>query len=185
MPNWCSNNISIVGNTDTIKQLWEDATSTSEENTERGLLDAMVPMPKELNGTTSPGDTPNWYSWRCDNWGVKWDVSTEGLEFVDNGDGTAVIQGWFDSPWCPPTSAYEKFADSMEGVDIEASYYEPGCDFAGFWTSWDGEECCDDLYEEYKRPAQDRSILFERLDEEWNLSEQFEEWDDAETGEAV
>jgi len=183
MPNWCSNNISIVGNTDTIKQLWEDATSTNEENTERGLLDAMVPMPEELNGTTAPGDAPNWYSWRVENWGTKWDVSTEGLEFIDHGDGTAVIQGWFDSAWSPPIGAYEKFTDAMEGIDVEASYYECGMDYAGFWNAWDGDQCLENLREQYELPHHERGELYDlymRLDDEWNLSENFEMWDDEE-----
>ena len=71
MPNWCNNSITISGSTDTLKPIWEEAQKT-------GLLNAMVPMPKELDGTTSP--TPkegvpqplvdghdNWYSWRVDN----------------------------------------------------------------------------------------------------------------------
>ena len=47
MPNWCSNSITIQGSTETIKDLWEDANQEGS-----GLLDAMVPMPKELEGTT-------------------------------------------------------------------------------------------------------------------------------------
>mgnify|MGYP003689673643 CR=1 FL=1 len=48
MPNWCSNSITISGSTDTIKQLWDDA----HVGDDFGLLNAMVPMPKELDDTT-------------------------------------------------------------------------------------------------------------------------------------
>ena len=51
MPNWCSNSITISGSTDTIKQLWDDA----HVGDDFGLLNAMVPMPKELDGTTKGG----------------------------------------------------------------------------------------------------------------------------------
>ena len=173
MPNWCNNNISISGPIETIKTIWEQATAEGEDN---GLLDAMMPMPKELNGTEGMSDGPNWYSWRVENWGTKWEVSTEGLEFTDNGDGTASIDGWFDSAWAPPIGAYENFCDMMDNCSLSASYYEPGMDFAGFWV--DGEdEYCEDLHSEYKA-GDDASDLYKRLDDEFGLSEQFEQWDE-------
>jgi len=101
MPNWCNNSITIKGSTETIKTLWEEANREGEDG---GLLNAMVPMPVELRDTTkgSNGDAVNWYDWAVANWGTKWDVSLEGLEFTDNGDGTATIEGWFDSAWAHP-----------------------------------------------------------------------------------
>jgi hypothetical protein len=176
MPNWCNNNITISGPTETIKQLWDDAQTAhvftvevdGEEVTKRefGLLNAMVPI----------GDWE--YETAVDNWGTKWDVSDEGLEIIENGDGTAEITGWFDSAWAPPIGAYEKFIEANEDCEISASYYEPGIDFAGFWNG--EEEHLDDLHEEYKQPVDERSDLFNRLDEEWGLSEQFEMWDEDE-----
>jgi hypothetical protein len=181
MPNWCSNNISIAGPTETIKAIWEDATSECG-----GLLSAMVPQPdnifrgnlgtKEREECAEQG-IPNWYDWNVSNWGTKWDVDTEGLEFTDNGDGTATIEGWFESAWAPPIEAYNTFCDDMGNCSLEASYYEPGMDFAGFYSNGD-DEYCDDLHGEYKLPEDERSDLYNRLDEEWGLSEQFEQWDE-------
>jgi len=120
MPNWCNNSITIQGSTDTIKTLWDEANREGS-----GLLNAMKPMPKELEDTTSP--TPedsnqpkidghdNWYSWRVANWGCKWDVDSDGLEYTDNHDGTASISGWFESPWAPPIEAYNTFVEDMDG----------------------------------------------------------------------
>jgi hypothetical protein len=176
MPNWCNNNITISGPTETIKQLWDDAQTAhvytvevdGEEITKRefGLLNAMAPI----------GDWE--YGTAVDTWGTKWDISDEGLEFIDNGDGTAEITGWFDSAWAPPIGAYEKFCDDMDNCEISASYYECGMDFAGFWHGM--EEHLDDLHEEYKLPEDERSDLYNRLDDEWGLSEQFEQWDEDE-----
>jgi hypothetical protein len=176
MPNWCNNNITISGPTETIKQLWDDAQTAhvytvevdGEEITKRefGLLNAMAPIGEWEYGTA------------VDTWGTKWDISDEGLEFIDNGDGTAEITGWFDSAWSPPIGAYEKFCDDMDNCDISASYYECGMDFAGFWDGT--EEHLDDLHAEYELPEDERSDLFNRLDEEWGLSEQFEEYDEDE-----
>ena len=173
MPNWCNNNITIQGPTETIRQLWEDATAEGS-----GLLNAMVPMPEELKDTVkgSNGDAVNWYDWAVSNWGTKWDVDTEGLEFTDNGDGTASIEGWFDSAWAPPIGAYEKFLDDMDNCSLTASYYEPGMDFGGFWSSENGDEYCENLREEYEA-GDDASDLYKQLDDEYGLSEQYDEWD--------
>ena len=187
MPNWCNNNISISGPTDTIKQLWEDANQEGEAG---GLLNAMVPMPEALRDTVKGTGEElqevwvdgcnNWYDWCVKNWSTKWDVSTEGLEFTDNGDGTATIEGWFDSAWSPPIGAYEKFCDSMDNCDLEASYHEPGMDFAGFWSKSDGDEFLDGCHEEYKLPEDQQSDLYKRIDEEYNLSENYAMWEEDE-----
>ena len=176
MPNWCNNNISIAGPIETIQALYEEAIQDADDET--GLLNAMAPMPQELHGTTAPSeDGADWYSWRVNNWGTKWEVSSEGLEFTDNGDGTAELSGWFESAWAPPIGAYEQFCDDMDNCTLEASYHEPGMDFAGFWSNG-ADEYCDDLHGEYELPVDERSDLFNRLDEEWGLCEQFEQWDE-------
>ena len=165
MPNWCSNNFSITGNTESIKDLWE-AAQTAGPDGGFGLLNAIAPI----------GDWD--YGTAVDTWGTKWDVSDEGLEYTDHGDGTASISGWFDSAWAPPIGAYEQLAADFDSCIIEASYYEPGMDFAGFWSSEAGEEHLDNLHDEYLIPPEHRSDLYNRLDDEYALSEQFAEWDE-------
>jgi hypothetical protein len=162
MPNWCNNSITIQGPVDTIRQLWEDAQTAGPEGG-FGLLEAMAPIGE-------------WdYGKAVDTWGTKWDISDEGLEFTDNGDGTASIEGWFDSAWAPPVGAYERFLDDMDNCSIEASYYEMGMDFAGFWNNG-VDEYCENLHDVWK--AEPDNELFQRLNEEYNLVEQFEEWDE-------
>ena len=175
MPNWCSNSITIEGPAAKIRALWEQITF-DPENDETGLLDAMHPMPKELHDTTkgTNGDDINWYDWRVDNWGTKWEVSTEGLEFIDNEQGRAMITGWFDSAWSPPIGAYERFLEQNEDCSLEASYYEPGCDFAGFWNNG-ADEYCENLHDEWQK-GDEASDLYRRLDEEYDLSTQFADW---------
>jgi len=160
MPNWCSNSITISGPVETIRQLWEAAQTASDGKF--GLLEAMAPIGEWEYGNA------------VDTWGTKWDISDEGLEFTDNGDGTASIDGWFDSAWAPPIGAYEKFCDDMDNCEISASYYEMGMDFAGFWNGM--EEHLDDLHEVWKNDPDNK--LFRRLDEEYNLVEQFEEYEE-------
>jgi hypothetical protein len=174
MPNWCNNTFAITGNIESIKDLWEAAEAAE------GLLQAIAPMPKELEGTTSPSeDGKDWYTWRVNNWGTKWDVDLEGLEFIDHEDGTASISGWFDSAWAPPIGAYEQLAADFDSCVIECSYYEPGMDFGGFWSSEDGDEYFDDLQERLEQPVDtwdERFTAFEAeydlLSEEWRFEEE-------------
>lgn len=159
MPNWCSNNFSITGNVESIKDLWDAA------NEKEGLLEAIAPI----------GDWE--YGNAVETWGTKWDVSLEGLQYTDHGDGTANISGWFDSAWAPPIGAYEQLAEDFDSCVIEASYFEPGMDFAGFWSSENGEEHLDNLHDEWEK-GDEASDLYKQLDDEYNLSEQFQEWNE-------
>ena len=193
MPNWCNNSINISGSTETIKTLWDEANKEGS-----GLLDAMKPMPKELDGTTSPtpqegqagykGPQPkidgfdNWYDWRVKNWGTKWDIDPkEGLEFTDNGDGTAQISGWFESAWAPPIQAYDTFLDDMDGCSLTADYHEPGMDFAGIYDNGDDQymeglgEWCEAVVKGTCALG-DTPELFQKLDEEFELVENAREW---------
>jgi hypothetical protein len=161
MPNWCSNNFSITGNVESIKDLWE-AAQTAGPDGDFGLLNAIAPI----------GDWD--YGTAVETWGTKWDVSDEGLEFIDHGDGTASITGWFESAWAPPIGAYEQLAADFDSCIIEASYFEPGMDFAGFWSSESGEEHLDNLHDVWENDPENQ--LFKQLDEEYDLSSQFAEW---------
>ena len=189
MPNWCNNTITIQGPTDTLKPLWDETQKT-------GLLQAMKPMPKELENTTSPAPQEgepqplvdgfdNWYDWRVSNWGTKWDVDTEGLEYTDNGDGTAVISGYFESAWSPPIDAYQTFCDDMDNCSLDAYYDEGGMDFAGHW--YDGvDDFCDNV-SEYARNVikngDSGSDLYDHLDDYLELTEQRREYIEEELNE--
>lgn len=179
MPNWCNNTLSIQGPTDTLKPLWEEANQEGS-----GLLNAMKPMPAELEGTTSPAPkqgTPqplvdgfdNWYDWRVQNWGTKWDVDTEGLEFKDNGDGTASIVGWFDSAWAPPIEAYNTFLDDMDNCTLESFYEEGGMDFAGHYDNGSDDyiEGISDMARKKIVDGDSGSTLYDFLDDELEITE--------------
>ena len=184
MPNWCNNSITIKGSTETIKQLWDNANQIGEAG---GLLHAMAPMPEGLIGTKKgtgeelqtevyDGHT-NWYDWAVDRWGTKWDVSLEGLEYTDNGDGTSEITGWFDSAWAPPIGAYSAFCDDMDGVYLEAYYEEGGMCFVGYWDS----EGADDHYD-YSGATSDtvRNMIPEYLVDYYALDERLDEYEQME-----
>jgi len=176
MPNWCNNNIEMTGPVEKLKPIYENALAEGET---AGFLNGIVPMPVELNGTEGLGDGPNWYSWRVDNWGTKWEVDTEGLEFEDHGDGTATISGWFDSAWAPPVNCFETYGQANPDVDIQLDYHETGMQFVGRFTSNEG--LTEDDCVEYEGPS---SKIVEQVgsdyDEYWCISENMAEWEDEE-----
>ena len=149
MPNYCNNNIVITGPNSVIDKIEKIA------NGDKGdLLQYFFPMPKELNDTVA-GPEPktkkeklekrrlqveygasNWYDWRVENWGTKWDI----MEFYninrkEIGEDESEISLGFDTAWAPALGAYERFIDENSNCSLKAYYYEPGCDFMGEWDN--------------------------------------------------
>ena len=184
MPNWCNNTITLTGPKEKITAIYNKA---KEDN---ALLQQLKPMPTELEGTTSPAPKEgepqplvdgfdNWYDWRVENWGTKWDVDMDGLELSD--DGTT-INGWFDSAWSPPIHAYEYFLTENEDCSISSLYYEGGMDFAGKWedfadmTVTPGDFTADEMEDP-------NSGLIYDINENFNMSEFVREYEEEQKSE--
>lgn len=182
MPNWCGNTLTI-GHADP-----EMIVRARESFAEGRFLSEFIPVPVGLlepGGESYGGPDAekydavraknraefghnSWYDWCIKEWGTKWDV----------GDGTG-IQTWddhefvvyFDSAWSPPIAAYEKLIDL--GFSVWATYYEPGCAFAGIWE--DGQ---DDHYELSDMCADDvRDMIPQELDDSFGISESMAEYE--------
>jgi len=184
MPNWCENQISITGPNSVIDKIEKIVKEEKEDN---GLLNFFHPMPKELEGTTSPSssaDKPqpmvegfdNWYDWRNANWGTKWEVCEfYGVDRSYINDDESQITVGFSSAWAPPLEAYQRFLDKHP-VILEARYYEPGCDFMGIWDN--GDDTC---YECSKYGSDDdfwKSGDGAILDESFNIVENLAQWEE-------
>jgi hypothetical protein len=156
MPNWCQNKA-------TLTPLTEEAAAAlrpcdPKSASPAGLLNILRPMPEELNIDALLGDamTPeqqanmtkhghrDWYSWRVDNWGTKWEVDLTDYEWTEPTDdapfGTLLID--FDSAWAPPIEAFEFALDRYRS---SITYFEGGMGFAGAWRNGEmleeGEVC--------------------------------------------
>lgn len=179
MPNWCNNTITLTGPKEKITAIYAKAKK------DNALLQQFKPMPQALDGTTSPAPKEgkvqplvdgfdNWYDWRVQNWGTKWDVDVDNLELSD--DGTT-ITGWFDSAWAPPIHAYEYFLTDNEDCSIKSYYYEGGMDFGGLWEDFaDAEVTMSDFTaDEMEDP---NSGLIYDLNEQFNFSEYVREYEE-------
>lgn len=180
MPNWCNNTITIRGSADKLKAIWDTAQKQD------GLLAALVPQPEDMfHGNLGEAERaecaekgiPNWYDWNVSNWGTKWDVGLEGLEYTVLEDGSAEISGWFDSAWSPPIDALSTFSDANEDCSVECYYLETGMCFVGFWDS-DG---ADDHYEyDDCTSANVRDFIPDYLVSEFDLENMLAEYEEDE-----
>ena len=151
MPNHCSNNLTITGPPDKVKEFIEDV------DEKKGIFGTYMPIPKELknsvsgsvesgivriqeevNGKTEYKDLSaeesaaifkkhgacNWYDWCIENYGTKW-----GDYELYHEDG----QNWFgfDSAWSPPIEGLEKLSNMFPDLTFDLEYDEPGMCFAG------------------------------------------------------
>jgi len=128
MPNWCSNRATISGPAPVIKEITD---VLNREDTP--LLAWMVPEPKY------EGDS-DWYSWRVNNWGTKWDVSDVYFENQSEEDS---ITFEFCTAWGPCVEAFHTWAANDGRVQFSLDYWEPGMAFVGS-VSFDGEYLSDD-----------------------------------------
>jgi hypothetical protein len=99
----------------------EDGNAYREED---GLLSRFYPMPSKI--TLEASANPKWYSWRCDNWGTKWDVTIDG----ENSSDCEVFLS-FDSAWAPPLAWLKVVAEQYPSLEFSMSFEESGMCFAG------------------------------------------------------
>jgi len=152
MPNHTDNRV-ILSHDDS--QMIDDIYNVmNTEDTE--LCNHLIPMPKELEGTTSPSDTPNWYDWRLENWGTKWDVyETQCTRINAN-----TLQLYFYTAWSPPIPVFDKLVDM--GFEVNARYLDEGWGYIGEYNDGDDWSTTDveSVVEDYPE-----------LDYEFNISE--------------
>lgn len=129
MPNWCSNTLKI-GHADKDKM---DAVVTALK--EGALFEYIFPQPEGVD----------WYEWRIQNWGTKWDMRDPYFPVSDENGTLSVYEEndlhmasvMFETAWSPPVGVYQQAAE--QGFFIEAFYIEEGNGFLGMWTDEGGD----------------------------------------------
>ena len=125
MPNWCYNKVSITNNSDDnskLQKVKEFLYSDASDDTEENVFDFnnVVPEPKEAE---------DWYMWRVNSWGTKWNSSCAEITYEDE----ETLEYQFDTAWSPPEPIIlqlrEKFGDD---IHISAFYDEPSMECAGY-----------------------------------------------------
>lgn len=142
MPNHCNNTLGITGPKKDIEEFIELVTNKGpdKDENEYELFNNLLPMPKELVGTTSPSKEgnvdlidkyghDNWYDWCNANWGTKWgdySISSDGIEHLKSYEYSVLENGETD---------YENPVEKLNGESsIHFTYdtaWAPGCDELG------------------------------------------------------
>ena len=79
---------------------------------------------------------PEWWSWRVNNWGTKWAVSSDNTNFIEK---KGSITYCFDTAWAPPEPVISELSYKFPDAEILLSFYEPGCIGRGSMTFKGGE----------------------------------------------
>jgi hypothetical protein len=185
MPNWCSNVVDLYHDDPKMIERFRAAFMDGR------ALNEFIPVPQALRDTVA-GWVPegyerelheftqalnrkhfgyaDWYDFCVAKWGTKWDIGgPDGM--VTGGENQLMVE--FDSAWSPPIAAYEKLM--ALGFDIQAYYYEPGCNFAGMFA--EGDDCCYNLPETWtdaKRLLPYALIEIFNLEEHYSMDEEHE-----------
>ena len=160
MPNWCENEFVIAAKKDNtgIDTLYQYL------NTDEGFFEKLIPTPKELLDLGSPNldetkslemmskyGSADWYWWRVDNWGTKWDLGSITNVELRTEDENRFITFSCDTAWSPPEKGFQKVSamPAFKNIYFYAQYREPGMGFEGFFSFLNGEsrgEQCVDSY---------------------------------------
>lgn len=72
----------------------------------------------------------NWYDWRVQEWGTKWNADCLGSSYQEK-DGKAVYIISFSTAWSPPEPVIRELAKRYPELLIQLRYYEGGMGFQG------------------------------------------------------
>jgi hypothetical protein len=154
MPNWCLNEVRIFcPDKETRDEIVKWMAGTREErfadpdNTDEDIIqqvpcvisfESILPQPKhttEREGFSQKyiledGKEYNWYSWRTQNWGTKWEPDI--IHFDRPSDDEIYFELY--TAWTPPHGIYEAFVEKWEDKNVLISWFyrEDGMQFAGW-----------------------------------------------------
>ncbi len=177
MPNWCENDLTLIGDEEEIKRFKKKAKGKN------GLLDMnrFVTYPKKYKEmddaaekhndkyySTSPeerqkmdesgqgymkdGYNSGGYQWCVENWGTKWNFSEISIEESNENptyEGATIIYH-FDTPWCPPNKVISRMSRKFPTLTFTLDYFEMGMAFAGTIILKDEEVLVDEVNNDYQ-----------------------------------
>jgi hypothetical protein len=168
MPNWCENRVYIEAPSEDIQAILMSV----DNDGEKGLLNYLRPEP-EYPADDVKDAMPNWWTWRIENWGTKWEVQAEVISLDVEG-------GWinlaFESAWSPPIEAFYAWESSGKDRIFNIRFVEWGMMFCGEADSRGINESC----EIPTTVAEVQLVIPTELDEEFGITELVAQWEEEE-----
>ena len=161
MPNWCSNEVTVDGTSEDIQKFKEECFTFVSHKGEAVLdFNKVLPEPDyekpKWDGTHNKGfqtelhsEHPDWYNWRMDNWGTKWNlIPNKGGDLIgwyfnqdldkpsfSNRMGARKydrISMVFDTAWNPPHGIYDAIVEKYPDLDVGWFYREDNTQMVGW-----------------------------------------------------
>ena len=145
MAEWCENELMVSGSEAEVNRFLAAAKS------ERAILDfeRIVPPPAEYPAAAGKAkSSEDWYDWRTEHWGTKWNARRAARGGVTVRGVTATVLVRFDTPWRPPLPVISAAARRFPSLAFDLRWYERGMQVQGRYRCR-GEEVLCDLEWEY------------------------------------
>ena len=163
MPNWCENKLDVSGNEIDVQKFKE--LTLVKDDVGNGLhftMEILLTTPSELLEQTSPNTWrgeetdiegklefekkieelkqkygyTDWYDWRVDKWGTKWDAAESYI--LDDEDEFFSIE--YNTAWGPNIEWVRYVAKQFPELKFTLWFEEPGMGFCGVYEVTDEDE---------------------------------------------
>lgn len=111
MPNYVYNTLTVSGTQDAITQFYNDNKKDDSD--------------LSFNNALPESGQDDWYNWRINNWGCKWDASEVDFTMTDKGIYI------FTTPWSPPMKWLEKVSTKYPDLIFYIRFEDEGFMFFG------------------------------------------------------
>lgn len=127
MPNYCQNKATFThADKNKVDALFNEFKKLNTDEKGRPF-ELLYPLPESAAN--------NWYEWRIENWGTKWDAIDVGCCLDREDDNTMTVS--FSTAWSPPVGVYAQM--EKDGWTVDAIYFEAGFGFAGEYSEGNDE----------------------------------------------
>lgn len=142
------------------------ANTLTVEHSDPAMIDKFQSAVEECNLLQTFVPLDQWdFEEAVDKWGTKWDISNG--EVIDRWSPETLCVS-FDTAWSQPSGFYDELME--QGFTVSAQFFEPGVGFVGQYV--DGEEVV------YEIDPDDLTNIPGYLNEQWGITEMFEDWDE-------
>jgi hypothetical protein len=155
MPNWCTNELNLYGPKEDVESFMKKVV---QEEGKICLFESTYPTPVKLMGEATfkkkeeltPEDlvlieeygASDWYNWRINKWGTKWESEDTYLLFerdIEGKEELKEIAYRFDTAWGPAIDWQKKVSEDYPNIIFHLWYEETGMGFCGTLTNFGGE----------------------------------------------